>query len=84
MRLFSKIFLSVFVYFLVSQAMASEQDYVSVFKPVQTNKRMSELQKDIRKDFFQVRSLMNFQEKEFVGLVEDDSGIEIIRTPSEI
>ena len=59
-------------------------DYVSAFKPVKKNKGIVELQRNIQKDIFQIRSMMNFQKKKIIGLMKDSGNTENKRAPAEI
>lgn len=70
--------------FLSSSALAWPEDYVSVFKPVQKVKNISEIQRDLKKDVFQIRSMMNFQDKKIIGLMEDSKPAKDAQAPAEI
>lgn len=84
MKLFLKvIFISVCL-FLSSQTLAWTKDYVSAFKPVQKAKDLSEFQRNVKKDFFQFRSIMSVQEKEIIGLMKDNTNHTQNTQPTEI
>ena len=70
-------------FFLSFQSFAYMNDYVSVFKPAKKNKNITELQDNIKKDFFKVRSMLNFKEKKMVGFVKSKN-VESKKTPTDI
>lgn len=77
------IFISGFL-FLSLPVLAWTTDYVSAFKPTQKSKGLSELQRSIKKDIFQIRSMIKTNEKTVTGLVENRKYIKIKRNPADI
>lgn len=83
MRLSLKIIvISVLTFFSV-QGFGWTNDYVPAFKPAKKSRSFSELQKNLKKDIFQIRSLMNSQKKKITGIIEK-SDKSSKRTPAEI
>ena len=73
------------LFFLLSiPAQAWTTDYVSAFKPVKKNRSLSELQRDIKKDIFQIRSMVNFQGKKIIDVVKDRKNTKNTRFPANI
>ena len=76
----------ILAFFLLStQSFAYTQDYVSAFKPVQSSGDVLQFNSNIKKDIFQIRSMMNLKEKKIIGLMEESDGIKSQqRIPAEI
>ena len=76
------IIISVLAFFSI-QGFAWTNDYVSAFKPAKKTRSFSELQKDLKKDIFQIRSIMKSQKKKITGIIKK-SDKRSKRTPAEI
>ena len=89
MSLIIKVF-SIFVFISLSvPALSWTADYVSAFKPVEkavekAKGGMYGLQKNIRKEAFEIKTLINLRDKEIVSLTNQKKKIKNNRIPAEI
>ena len=77
MRLALKIFLLSF--FLSFSLKSFAGNYVSIFKPAQKAKTLSEFQKDVQKDVLQFRSIMSNKDKNKDEVLEKEKTIELVK-----
>lgn len=92
MELRTKAPLILFALLFSGQSLALTSEYVSAFKPAESKARKSaagrsllELQKDIREDIFQLRSMMSFPEKKIIGFMKErEKPVSALRSPADI
>ncbi len=78
------ILISVFL-FLSAQGFALTAEYVPAFKPIKKNHSFSDMQQGIKRDFFQIQSLMSRQKNKMIGLMKDRKNKNTRnQTPTEI
>ncbi len=78
-----KFILTLSIFFLSSQSFAYTADYVPVFKQAKKSS-LTELSSNTKKDISKLRSIMNLQNKEMIGLMETDENSESKRSPADI
>ena len=76
--------LVLFFFSIQSFAWTKGYDYVSVFKPAKKSKSITELQRNIQRDIFQIQSMMTFQQKKIIGLMKNSEVSENTRAPADI